>query len=91
MLAISEGSFSNGTQAGEFSASVYLPKTLVVLPSARKVEFNSVQNVGQNLSRLSQMAIRECGRVRRFLRSNVDRSRVIANMRDETRGWLHNA
>jgi hypothetical protein len=43
MLATSEGSFSSGTQAGEFSASVYLPKMLAALHSRRKIEFNFVR------------------------------------------------
>jgi len=40
MRATSEGSFSSGTQAGEFSASVYLPKMPAALHSRRKIESN---------------------------------------------------
>jgi hypothetical protein len=40
MLATSEGSFSSGTQAGEFSVSVYSPKMFAELHSRKKIEFN---------------------------------------------------
>ena len=46
MLAISEGSFSNWTQAGEFSASVYLPKVLAAL-HLRRIIKSSIQKIGR--------------------------------------------
>jgi hypothetical protein len=39
MLAISGGSFSSGTQAGEFPVSMYLPKVLAALRLGRKIKF----------------------------------------------------
>ena len=38
MLATSERSFASGTQAGEFSAFVYLPKRFAASHSRRKIE-----------------------------------------------------
>jgi hypothetical protein len=38
MLATSAGSFSNGTQMGEFSASGHLPKLLAVSSLVRQIE-----------------------------------------------------
>jgi hypothetical protein len=40
MQATSEGSFLSGTQAGEFLAFEYLPKTLAALHSKGKIEPN---------------------------------------------------
>ena len=84
MLATSEGSFSNGTQAGEFSASVCLPKMLAALHSRRKIEFNFCPECRAKPPRLSQMAFRE-----KKIRSQAPL--VPPTWGDEARRWLDHA
>lgn len=57
MRATSEGWSSSGTQAGEFLASVYLPKMRVALHSGRTIESNFRPECRQNLIRSPQMAM----------------------------------
>jgi hypothetical protein len=59
MLATSEGSFSNVTQAGEFSASVYLLKMLAALHLREKTEFNFCPEWTGNLTRSPRAVFRE--------------------------------
>jgi hypothetical protein len=66
MLATSEGSFSNVTQAGEFSASVYLLKMLAALHLRENPEFNFCPEWTGNLTRLPRAVFRKraCVRIR---------------------------